>query len=319
MNGNEMQGLYRWRSIKDRSLWEESFSNIEKSNLLQSWAYGEAKRKAQGWGIERIGIERNGDIVAICQILYKKFIGLPLLVRINRGPLIISQVPLEERGSVLRLLRSILRLRWGVVFLIAPELDSTPENAELLKSSGWRLRNVKGVQSAWVDLRPDESALLKGLAPKWRNQLNSATRSGLSIEVSSCSEEVGWLLQRHEEHMKQQRFVAPGYEFLSEFHRADPQNFLVLRAVVANEPVAGVGIVKHGQAATYLVGWSSLDGRNLNAGNFLLWHAMLQLRKLGCLWLDLGGINEEQSPGVARFKRGVRGLEYCLSGEWWSV
>ncbi|HYA42043.1 MAG TPA: GNAT family N-acetyltransferase [Syntrophobacteraceae bacterium] len=320
MSRNGTGGLYEWRSIKEQPLWEESFNSVEKSNLLQSWAYGEAKGKVQGWRVERIGIESRGGLVAICQVLFKRVIGLPLVVRINRGPLFIgaSQLP-EQKGQVFRLLRSILRLRWGVVSLIAPELDCTPENAELLKSAGWRRRKGTGVRSAWIDLRPDESDLLKGLAPKWRNQLNSAVRSGLSLEISSSPEEVGWLLQRHEEHMKEQKFGAPGYELLSQFHSADPQNFLVLRAILANEPVAGVGIVKHGRAATYLVGWSSRDGRKLNAGNFLLWNGMLQVRKLACLWFDLGGINEKQSQGVARFKRGVRGAEYCLSGEWWTI
>ena len=39
------------------------------------------------------------------------------------------------------------------------------------------------------------------------------------------------------------------------------------------------------------------------------------MKKLGCLWFDVGGIDEENNPGITQFKRGLKGEEYTLIGE----
>jgi lipid II:glycine glycyltransferase (peptidoglycan interpeptide bridge formation enzyme) len=88
----------------------------------------------------------------------------------------------------------------------------------------------------------------------------------------------------------------------------------VLRARAAGQWVAGVLIVRHGTSATYLVGWSGDDGRKARATNALLWAALGELARRGCEWLDLGGIDDTATPGVAEFKRGMGGREYVLSG-----
>ena len=40
---------------------------------------------------------------------------------------------------------------------------------------------------------------------------------------------------------------------------------------------------------------------------------------MGYHWFDLGGINEESTPGITHFKRGLGGKEYALIGEFGSV
>jgi lipid II:glycine glycyltransferase (peptidoglycan interpeptide bridge formation enzyme) len=70
----------------------------------------------------------------------------------------------------------------------------------------------------------------------------------------------------------------------------------------------------HGQAATYQVGWSNDQGRDLNAHNLLLWQAMTELSARGVRVLDLGGVNTGRSAGLARFKIGTGGQVHQLAG-----
>jgi lipid II:glycine glycyltransferase (peptidoglycan interpeptide bridge formation enzyme) len=70
----------------------------------------------------------------------------------------------------------------------------------------------------------------------------------------------------------------------------------------------------HGSAATYQVGWSNDTGRQFNAHNLLLWHAIEALQQRGVRLLDLGGVNTQRSAGIARFKLGTGGRVLTLAG-----
>ena len=63
-------------------------------------------------------------------------------------------------------------------------------------------------------------------------------------------------------------------------------------------------LFRHGNTATYLLGWNSPEGRRRRAHNLLLWRAVLELRERQVGWLDFGGVNPA-APGVARFKLGM--------------
>ncbi len=83
-----------------------------------------------------------------------------------------------------------------------------------------------------------------------------------------------------------------------------------------SEPVAGITVVRHGTSATYLLGWNGPMGRKANANNLLLWSAVRLLKSEGCRWFDLGGLDPWNMPGITEFKRGTRGREYRLVGEY---
>ena len=89
----------------------------------------------------------------------------------------------------------------------------------------------------------------------------------------------------------------------------------MLRAHAETEAVAGILLVRHGDAATYLIGWNGDEGRKRKANNRLLWEAVGELSRRGVRWFDLGGIDERLTPGIAAFKRGMNGAEYRLAGE----
>ena len=61
-----------------------------------------------------------------------------------------------------------------------------------------------------------------------------------------------------------------------------------------------------------------MKGRKYNANYAMLWAAILNSKKKGCLWYDLGGINENTTEGIKRFKTRLNGEAYNLIGEYWS-
>ena len=58
------------------------------------------------------------------------------------------------------------------------------------------------------------------------------------------------------------------------------------------------------------------NGRKLKVSNVLLWQAILDSKKLGCHWFDIGGLTEGTPLGVAKFKKGLNSKYYTLLGEW---
>ena len=56
--------------------WHDWLLEVGRSNLLQSWEYGEAKASIDSWNVRRGLFHVNGKVVAIVQVLEKKYIGI---------------------------------------------------------------------------------------------------------------------------------------------------------------------------------------------------------------------------------------------------
>ncbi|CAN0588188.1 unnamed protein product, partial [Ectocarpus sp. 12 AP-2014] len=69
-------------------------------------------------------------------------------------------------------------------------------------------------------------------------------------------------------------------------------------------PVAAMLFLLHGKGASYHVGWSDELGRQTHAHTLLLWKAATWLSERGHAWIDLGTLDTETTPGLARFKLG---------------
>ena len=74
--------------------------------------------------------------------------------------------------------------------------------------------------------------------------------------------------------------------------------------------------LKHGTGATYHVGWTSDAGRKASAHNLILATAATRLAETGVTRLDLGTIDTENAPGLARFKLGSGAKPARTGGTW---
>lgn len=309
---------FTW-NVANRVQWEEWLGQTGRSNVLQSWAYGLAKADTSAWRVTRAVIDRAGEPVALVQVLRRRIAGIVMVSRINRGPLYLRSTTQEEKRAVWNELGRLGRIQKGRLLSVAPEAELTGKMLLLLAAGNFKQFAPVAWESAWVDLGLDLEFLRKQLDSKWRNMLSFSERTGIMLDISGEDASFEWMLDRYRENMQLKNFQGPSIELLRKLrtHLDTRTQPIVLRALIGGEAVAGICLVPHGVAATYLIGWNGSDGRDLKANQFLLWNAIVHLKQRGFRWFDLGGIESERSPGIASFKLGLNGERYESVGEFW--
>jgi Acetyltransferase (GNAT) domain len=164
-------------------------------------------------------------------------------------------------------------------------------------AQGWGLVPIltERYVALW-DVRADAVALRAGMAGKWRNRLTAAdvrVRRGGDLAA----------LLAHEAALRAMR----GYRSLpAAFTQALPKDALHLwEWRHAGQMQAAMCFVRHGTWATYHVGWGSDAAKGRGVHGVMLWQAALALRAEGVQTIDLGDVNTDDAPGLARFKLGT--------------
>ena len=287
--------------------WRRQFERVPRTNLFQSWEFGEAMRRAEGQAPLRAYLYAKGLHIGLVQGFRVRRLGVFSFVRVLRGPLFFQPTPPDIHAIAVQHIRKahpLARLTWSTVM---PEIAEAEVWDKATAARGLN-RVMDGYETAWLDLRRSADSLRAGLKQKWRNQLAKAEEAGLSIEPS---EETGWLLEKYEQQRRQRRYAGPSAALIGAL---PPETAFTLIAKRNGSPVAGVHFLLHGPDATYQVGWSGEDGRAANAHNLLLWQGVLTLKKRGVRWLDLGGLDAEKMPGIAHFKQGLGGEAFRCAG-----
>ena len=303
-----------WSSCA-RARWETLYRGAGKSSLEQSWAYGEAAADQHGQTVERHLLSAGGRPLALLQSFRKSYWAVGV-TRIVRGPVWLTD-PLQDPHTP-DLCRSIVahyRSRRLDFLLWLPELPDDPLRAALVEAQGLR-RVVTGYSSIWLDLRQSPEALMAGMNAKWRNAVRRAQRKGMEAAVDRKDRQRQAALALYETFRRKRRFVGTPGDFIAAIAAADPQAVLSLTARHDGQLAAGVILVRHGLSATYLASWSSPGGHTAQAHNMLLWRGIETLRDEGIEWLDLGGLNTESQQGLARFKLGLGGAVFTLTGSY---
>jgi lipid II:glycine glycyltransferase (peptidoglycan interpeptide bridge formation enzyme) len=296
--------------------WRALLPQVAFVHMSQTWAFGESKR-AEGFKPRRVAIKLDDKPVAICQVLYKFIAGIPAAARINQGPMMLSGFAAGET-EVIKAVRNRWRFLRRGLLLIAPALPNSPDNEKTMLSMGFRRRSQFSLESSRVDLTCSEQDMRKTLDSKWRNQLKKSESNNLQLTVSSDPKDVEWMLEIHREHVTSKNFAdkAPTVEVIRALYAAAPADFLVCKAIHNNSPVAALVAYKFAGVAQYYIGWYGKDGRNLNAGNFLLWNVSLTLKAAGVTHFDLGG--HSGNHNYSKFKVGMNGAAYKTAGEFFT-
>ncbi|OJX68161.1 GNAT family N-acetyltransferase [Magnetospirillum sp. 64-120] len=307
----------RW--TVDATEMQALFDNCPRPNLLQSPAWGRVKQSGEGWAPHWAVVEDDGRAVATVQVLARRF-GPFSLARLNRGPLWQDANP--DPRQVAEVL-SAIRRKWGWrrlgVVLAAPELTESPEHRAIMAQCGFHRRSVAAWSTGWLDLACGAAMLRKRLNAKWRTALTNAERNGLATDVLIGAEGMEWLLPQYLEMQKTRGFSGIPAELLQHLAANEPDDIVTIRVRSGETPVSAVLMTRHGRSATYAIGWSNPEGRRLK-GNFLaLWVAAEYLRGRDCHWMDLGGIDAVNTPGIAEFKTKMNSEAYTLVGEYWAV
>ena len=309
--------------------WKENFQNCQKINMLQCWQYGDAKVETSRWNVVRFLImNKDGNAIALAQAFSMTLPLIGGIVRMNRGPILISEAEsVQDRNAlfnvIVALFHEFKKRHWWLV-QIAPEIHDSELGNEFLKNLGLKKIAATPYASGLLDLQEDEKKLLMGLKKKWRYCLRKG--QNLAVTVSTLvgnSAELEILLNRYTKLKKKKEFAGISEPLILSLSKqlAEEWQFTLFIANqeshvnVENCPGMLVSI-RHGDTATYLVGITNNEGRELQVNYVLLWQAILDAKKNGCMWFDIGGLDATTPKGIAHFKKGVQSDPYYLIGEW---
>lgn len=216
-----------------------------------------------------------------------------------------QRILMVERGR----LRLISRLRPG-----QPGADAADQRRALRRLARWpgltiatpetEVRGpglvplVTPMHHAIWRLGPDWRA---GLAGKWRNRLVAAERAGVDLRRGDRATLARLIaaeaLQRRQ---RGYRGLPPAFAEM-----LPPGDLRLWEWNRAGEMEAAMCFVVHDGSATYHLGWGSGHARKAGVHALMLARAAEALRAEGVRWLDLGSVDTERAPGLARFKLGT--------------
>lgn len=206
------------------------------------------------------------------------------VLAIERGRVrLILRVADLDRGAMRRL------SRWPGLTIVTPEEDV----------SGFGLIPlVTGLHHAIWALGPDIRA---GLARNWLGHLRQAERAGIEVQRGTA----GTLTALIDAEAAQRS--GRGYKALpGRFSRRLPEDALRLWEWRQDDALqAAMCFVVHQGTATYHLAWGTVQARQSGVHKVMLIKAAEALWREGVHWLDLGSVDTERAPGLARFKLGT--------------
>ena len=315
-----MNSKLKVKEITDHREWINLWKNISFANLMQSWDYGEAK-KIQKWKPLRFLIlDQYDKPQAMLQVLFR---GLPLIggvARVNRGPVYFQDFidkPLADKiiSKIFKTIKILAKQRrwWYVSF--SPEVAESSNNKLVLESIGIKkITNHIPHGSIRLSLNSSINDLFMGLKSKWRNLLRKAQKSEIKVLEVLNKEEITKIIDIYIKFQEENSFKGiPKKLLVSMFsNQSESTKYKVYKTLFENKLSGFVFIAYHGDTATYLIGWTSYEGRKQNANYILLWNAICQAKEFNLKWFDMGGVNKNTPKGIRHFKSGVCGQDYSL-------
>jgi len=318
--------------------WNLYFKGCYKTNMLQCWEYGEAKKQSENIDVIRFLIMDEDNVaIALSQFLIREIPFIGGVARLNRGPILIKNDKVENAQTLLiEIIRALLieskKRRWWLV-RIAPEIHNSRFVDKSLKELGLKKASLPPFASGLLNLKFNEDELLMGLKKKWRYFLRKGELHKIStITTNGDNHNIEVLLKNYNLLQERQGFVGISNKLIVSLAKqvSDEWEFSLLISddydvKNPNSPLGMLVYIRHGDTATYLIGITSNQGKSLNINYVLLWQAILSAKRDGCKWFDIGGLNSTTPEGIRHFKKGLNSELYDLTGEWkatltpWSI
>ncbi len=307
------------------------------AHILQTWDWGEFKRRTVGWQPTRLAFERDGIPVALAS-LGMRGMGPFKVLYVSKGPALDydnEPVFLE----VLDALESRARDMGAVWLKIDPDVvlatgvpgDEGEKNTALgrricaqLKDRGWRYSDaqVQFRNTIKFDLSQTDDELLMAMSGNTRRKIRGAKKKGVTVRAAG-DDDLAILYELYRVTAARDGFLIRGYDYYKRAWQAFMRDGLAhaLIAEYAGEPIAHVILFHFGRTCWYFYGASG-DRERQRMPNYLLqWEAMKWAKGQGYAIYDMWGapdvFDESDSMwGVYQFKRGFRGQVVRHIGAW---
>lgn len=253
-----------------------------------------------------VALEDRGNVVGQALVMVRSLGPFGRLGLISRGPYWSIEDPRARARALLALSPMGLRM------------IEAEHPCPSLRLAGYR-QVMTPAHVATLDLtRPVD--LEAGMQPAWRDSLNKARRAGLDI-TSAPFHQVRdhWLLEEERRMRRQNGYRGWSRSLTLAMAEANPLALRLFTARKAGVMIAAMLFARHGSMATYLTGWTGAAGRAACAHHMMLLQAADWLGRQGHASLDLGTVDTEAAPGLARFKIGCGAKVRPLGGSWLRV
>ena len=315
---------YTFKEISNKKVWDEYFSNALKSNLSQDWGYGEFREKTGNWKVKRYSIVAKDQVVGIFQCYEKSMpvIDIFKIVYINRGPLLLSEFNNEQYSNLIKALRQYFSIFRGKALILSPFREISAELEFVMKKQRFISKFTNSYTTSYLDLTKSEELLRKELNAKWRNQLNTAEKKELRFVTDETGAYDEFVLKAYRQMSSEKEFDTLSNQQLSTLfgiYRKQGGMYVYLVLNSENEPLAFKIFIGYGKSVVYFIGWVSTEGRPTNAPKFLIWNAVKELKSIGYIDFDLGGLDPVNLPGISKFKQGMGGRDAVFTERWISI
>jgi peptidoglycan pentaglycine glycine transferase (the first glycine) len=340
--------LTAWPVEPSAAAWNAALCRLPGAHILQTWEWGEFKRRETGWNPERLlfGSE-PGAVAAAASILTRRAGPLHVLY-VPKGPALDPHDP-DLVGGVLDHLEKLARQRRAVWLKIDPDVIAGtgipgegrgvyghtplrdvnhPEGQlvlDLLRRRGWRFSasQVQFRNTLTLDLTQSEEALLAGMNQSTRRKLRIAAKEGVTVRTAASAADLQILYDLYTITGERQGFLIRPLDYYREawarFMDAGlAQAFL---AEWSGQPLAGLVLFHFGPKAWYFYGMSSNAERDRMPTYLLQWEAIRWAKTHGIPVYDFWGAPDEFTEadpmwGVYRFKEGFGGTVVRHIGAW---
>ncbi len=230
----------------------------------------------------------------------------PVLAVRQCGQLITSRGPVwRDAGQADRLRRAGLRL-----------INADAPGDTALRTAGFRrlMSNAHVAELGLMGMSDDRQRAMK---PKWRHAWRGAQIKQVTLhEERYCADTHAWLLKADLSQQHRKRFRGLPHLLINAYAAGHPKSVRVLTAYAGNEPIAAMLFLLHHPVATYHIGWTNPQGRALSAHHRMIMDAADRFADLGFRRMDLGLVDTDTAPGLARFKIGTGAKVRPLGGTW---
>lgn len=187
---------------------------------------------------------------------------------------------------------------------------------DIYRAAGFRMM-MTPASVAELDLSSTSEQRIAHAKPKWRNAWRRAEEAAFTVKTQTFDPgQHQWLLNADEAQQKAKGYRALPHAILVAYAQGNPNNAVVFLARQKRECIAAMLLLLHRPVATYHLGWSGPLGRQLNAHHRLVFAAADWLQNKRYRRFDLGVVDTDNAPGLARFKIGTGADVRSLGGTW---
>ncbi|MFG1609478.1 GNAT family N-acetyltransferase [Actinoplanes sp. NPDC049265] len=310
----------RWACVPvtDQQDWDSLLGRTSRCDLMQTWAYGEAVRDCVGWEPVRQLISYDDTPVALAQLLVREVPLVGTVARVLHGPVFLEAgggVPSPTTAGVLTTLREHWVEGRSAALHLSPYLPPA-DQAPAWEQLGFRPSGETAWGSIRVDVTPAAETLRQNFGSRQRRALAQAESYGLESSVSRDPADLARFLRLQETFRQDRGFTWPSPALVRALWRqTGERSELLLVRQGDTEILGGVMVTSHDTALLFAY-YARPTAGALRASQFAYWKAILRAKERGLRWLDVGGVDDRNLPGLSSFKRGLlpSGEEYRLPG-----